>query len=37
VSEVIADEGAQFEGAQPAAPVGRALDGGYFFVAFRVP
>jgi hypothetical protein len=35
--DVVADERAQFEGAQPPAPVGLALDGGYFFVAFRVP
>jgi hypothetical protein len=35
---VIANEGAQLDGAQPAAPVGITLDGGgYFFVAFRVP
>jgi hypothetical protein len=34
---MVPDEGAQLEGAQPAAPVGIALDGGYFVAAFRVP
>jgi hypothetical protein len=36
-SDVVAYEGAQLEGAQPAEPVCFALDGGYFFAAFRVP
>jgi hypothetical protein len=35
--EMVVDESAQLDGAQPAAPVDLALGGGYFFAAFRVP
>jgi hypothetical protein len=37
LDEVVVNEGAQLERAQPAAPVDLAVGGCYFLPAFRVP